>query len=543
MKQLNAHKLYARDLHAFVEKAFRFLDGKRLSDDQQYIRLVIHHLQQFLAGDITKLLVNLPGRHLKTIICSVCFPAFALGLDPSLKFMIVAYNEDLAEDIVRKIREVMESPWYKKAFQTRISDGHSRKDDFTIVGGGRVRAVPVRSVTGKGGDIIILDDPHNVADWDNDRQKEKVVEAFELLVSRRDGGQMSKMLVVGHRIAEDDLSAHILDRGDFDHLCLPLFAPKKMSFDLDGERWTLSKGEALRPDAFPPEEIASIRKNHRGPPYWLYYQQGLGPRCDDFQLDVSHFPFLGRGALGEVFAANVPVVLSVDPSQKTESGSRNVIHVYAVRGNNYDFLQAFAEKCSFNRLARKVKKFATLYGASLILVENTARGPDLIDSLRLDLSIEVEPVNPRGSKADRLRACTNIIKAKRIRIRQNRPAVEEAVDEIVAYPHAQFDDHVDTLTNFLLAIPEFIRKGLAPSRRLSSQSSAIVLSRGSVVSTSNVGAIARARSIFDRRENLPDLSNSETRSPMKPGEKSPYAAKEDSTPVFGFDGTKMVRLK
>ena len=59
-----------------------------------------------------------------------------------------------------------------------------------------------------------------------------MIETFEMLVSRRDGGKLSQILVVGHRIAEDDLSAHILARGDFEHVCLPLFAPKKMSFKI-----------------------------------------------------------------------------------------------------------------------------------------------------------------------------------------------------------------------------------------------------------------------------------------------------------------------
>src|ERR1700687_5400714 len=176
-------KIYGKSLQAFVEKAFRSVNGKRLSTSQLYINFIVWNLEQFVRGDIQKLLVNLPGRHLKTFLCSVCFPAFALGLDPTLKFMIVAYNEELAEDIVRQIREVMKSPWYKAVFKTRLAERHSRKNDFTIKGGGRIRAVPVRSVTGRGGEIIIFDDPHNAADWDNDRQKAKVIEAFEMLVS------------------------------------------------------------------------------------------------------------------------------------------------------------------------------------------------------------------------------------------------------------------------------------------------------------------------------------------------------------------------
>src|SRR6202163_3789679 len=125
MKDAISPKIYGKSLQAFVEKAFRSVNGKRLSNLQLYINLIVWNLEQFLLGDIKNLLVNLPGRHLKTFICSVCFPAFALGLDPTLKFMIVAYSEELAEDIVRQIREIMESPWYKRVFETRVAEGHS----------------------------------------------------------------------------------------------------------------------------------------------------------------------------------------------------------------------------------------------------------------------------------------------------------------------------------------------------------------------------------------------------------------------------------
>ena len=104
--------------------------------------------------------------------------------------------------------------------------------------------------------------------------------------------------------------------------------------------------------------------------------------------------------MAKMLLKGMQVVLSVDTTQKTDSSSRNVIHIYAVRGNRYDFLQAFAEKCAFERLVRKVKYFVERYQASLIIVENTARGPDLIERLRRDLFIPITPVNPRGTKAD-----------------------------------------------------------------------------------------------------------------------------------------------
>lgn len=540
MKKSIAPKIYATNLHAFIEKALRSEQGIKLNSTELYISHVVFYLEGFLRGETKKLLVNLPGRHLKTFMCSVCLTAFMLGIDPTLKFLIVAYNEELAEDIVRQIRDIMQSNWYKTIFATRLDPRHSKKRDFKVAGGGRVRASAVRSVTGKGADFIIFDDPHNADEWDNDRKKSKVIEAFQLLVSRRDGGKMSRMLVVGHRIAEDDLSAHILEvDDDFVHVRLPLYAPKDMSFDLGDASWHLPKGEALRPDAYPPDEIKSRRQDHQGAPFRLYYQQGLGPKTDDFEIDVSLFPFIEWNRHNDSH-----VVLSVDPAQKTESASRNVIHVYAVNGDRYVLLQAFAEKCTFLRLKLKVKKYAQLYGASLIIIENTARGPDLIEELRRDFNIRIVPVNPRGTKAFRYRKCIPIIRAKRINLKRNRPEVEAAIDEVLAYPNGAYDDHVDALTNFLLEAVKFTSRTFVDSSRLQPASIAVATSRSVTRESSTVPgmAIAYAPSIL-RPAPLPDFSDGRAEPDRRSDGRSHYAAEENSDPVFSFDGEKMVRLK
>jgi predicted phage terminase large subunit-like protein len=433
-----------RDLKSFVAKALMSSEGTKLDPAQRYVEYICSVLMQFAKGNRTRLLINLPGRHLKTFICSICIPAFMLGRDPSLRFMIVAYDLALAEDIVRQIRDIMGSKWYRSAFKTRISSGHSQKNDFAVDGGGRVRAVSIGSVTGKGGNIIIFDDPHNVNDWDNPNKKEDVVKKFSTLLTRGDNGAKSRMLVVCHRVAEDDLSAHILERGTFEHVCLPLFAPEDMEFEIGDDTWRLAKGEALRPDAYPPDSIEDTRRYHQGSPFWLHFQQGLGQKSNDFEIDVGDFQFFKGDYRG------LPVVISVDPALKTQSTSQNVIHVYAVDGQRYILLQAFAEACSFKKLKFKVVKYINLYGASAVLVEDTARGPQLIEALREETSVYIEPINPRGSKSQRLQNCSTIIKAGRVWIRYGRTEAENAIDQIVAFPNCIYDDHVDAMTNFIL---------------------------------------------------------------------------------------------
>jgi predicted phage terminase large subunit-like protein len=522
-----AAKVYRTSLQAFVKKAFLVLEGKRL-EDKAYLFFLVHVLERFLRGETKELLVNLPGRHLKTLLFSVFFPAFALGLDPSLKFLIVSRSQDLAETIVRQIREIMTSSWYLETFETRILDGHSRKDDFAVKGGGRVLAAPVGSVTGKGGDVTIFDDPHNVYDWDDVRKKLKVIEAFEILVSRRDGGAMSQMLVVGHRVAEDDLSAHILDNHDFEHVCLPLFAPATLKFDFGESTLELAKGESLRPDAFPPEQIALLRRNHRGPPFWLYYQQGLGPRYDDVGLTVLHFPFSGT-VYGRQLPEDTTVVLSIDPAQKTMSTSRNVIHVYAItQDQRIELHEAFAEKCSFRDLLSNILRLHNRYQASSLVIENTARGPDIIDNLQSRVSAQIIAVNPRGTKEDRFRKVVPLIRAKRIYIRP-RQAVEQAVSQILAYPNCPYDDDVDALTNFLSEI-----ENIRPSRPAGPRNLVAYHPRTASYSMLPANIFARG----------PRLLGSARRPTDQVAARSTEAGHDDndSLPVIAFDGKNIVKL-
>jgi predicted phage terminase large subunit-like protein len=523
--------LVAKNLYLFVQFAFRQLVGKRLDTEQRYIEYICHVLQQFLAGDVTQLLINLPGRHLKTFICSVCLPAFLLGRHPTLRFLVVAYDEDIAEDIVRQIRELMSSHFYQTVFKTRISPDHSRKNDFKVVGGGRVRAAPVRSVTGKGGDIIIFDDPHNVHDWNNEFKKQKVIEAFGTLMTRRDGGGDSQVLVVAHRIAEDDLSAHILERGDFELIRLPLFAAKAMDFEIGDDVWHLSKGEALRQDAFPPKEIEKLRTEHLGSPFWLHFQQGLGPKEDQLDIDVRHFPFFRGEHRG------IPVVLSVDPTSKTASSSRNVIHVYAVDGHSYILLQAFAEACKSKRLFLKVKHLAERYNASLILIEETGRGGDLIEQLEAEVNAKVEGIIPRGSKFARLRKFIPLIRAQRIRIKQGRDAVEEAIDEIVSFPNAEYTDHVDALTNFLERASRFPKEPLPVFRK---RSTAVV---GSSLGRAWRQAKPEARGTSAAFGSVPGYVESRGfAGESSPGSPSPYQAPaEPQFIISGFPSGPIVK--
>jgi phage terminase large subunit-like protein len=292
-----------------------------------------------------------------------------------------------------------------------------------------------------------------------------------------------------------------------------------MEFEMGDDKWQLAKGDALRPDAFPADTIERLRRDHRGSPFWLHYQQGLGQQNDDFQLDVTDFPFFDGRHDG------LPVVISVDPALKTESTSQNVIHVYAVDGRRYILLQAFAKACTSKKLMRKVLYYILVYHASLVLVENTARGPDLIDRLRKRTTVKIKPINPRGTKTERLRACSSIIRARRVLVKDGREEPEKAVDQIAAFPNCPYYDHVDAMTNFLIWVMQQRRSIPAPPPAEPSRAYA---------------ALARGRPI---RSPLPDVRGMVVTRYSQPtvvepkaafGSRSPYQASAD--PVFTVSG-------
>jgi hypothetical protein len=111
-------------------------------------------------GKIRRLIINLPPRHLKSHLASVAFPAWCLGLNPSAQILCVSYAQELADKLSRDCRRVVSSDWYRRLFPTRLSpqrqavprvrDDRARLRIATSVGG---------VLTGRGADIIIIDDP------------------------------------------------------------------------------------------------------------------------------------------------------------------------------------------------------------------------------------------------------------------------------------------------------------------------------------------------------------------------------------------------
>jgi hypothetical protein len=231
---------------AFVMKAFASLNKGSSLGQEKYLKLLADRLARVAEGETKRLVVNMPPRHFKTFMGSICLPAWTLAHNPSAKIIILTYGQDLADKIAYAIREILRSEWYQEAFRSRIKKDRAKLMDFVTTEGGGVRSLSIEGgVTGFGADFIIIDDPVEIKDCGNTKRLERVNELFDNEIQTRlDHPKKGCIVVIAHRISEDDLSGHVLKKGGWKQVKLPLIAPRARTYEIDeDEVWTRKKGE------------------------------------------------------------------------------------------------------------------------------------------------------------------------------------------------------------------------------------------------------------------------------------------------------------
>jgi hypothetical protein len=178
-------------------------------------------------SETTRLIINIPPRHLKSICASVALPAFLLGRDPTRKVICVSYSDDLAVKFSNDCRAVMQAEWYKRTFpHTQVDRAKNTETEFrTTKRGYRLATFVGGTLTGRGGDVIIIDDPIKPQDAQSEAIRNKTIQWYEnTLLSRLDDEVHGAIVLVMQRLHLDDLAGHLLEKGGFEHLCLPAIA-------------------------------------------------------------------------------------------------------------------------------------------------------------------------------------------------------------------------------------------------------------------------------------------------------------------------------
>ena len=168
------------DLSSFIQRVFATVDPGSTYHHNWHIDAIAHQLERVERGEITRLIITMPPRSLKSIAASVAFPAWLLGRDPRKRVLAVSYAEGLSDKLALDCLKVLDAPWYKACFPaTRIARSRTARSDFeTSRGGGRFSTSVGGTITGRGGDIILIDDPHKPEDMGSEAKRTTVLDWY-----------------------------------------------------------------------------------------------------------------------------------------------------------------------------------------------------------------------------------------------------------------------------------------------------------------------------------------------------------------------------
>jgi hypothetical protein len=209
--------VFRQNLVAFSKKVFQFSSPGQQLDWNWHLDAIAYQFERVRRGENTRLIVNAPPRSLKSIIASVAFPAFLFGHDPSLRIICVSYSIDLAKKHSNDFRVIIESDWYKHLFPaTRIGQYKNSEMEIEFTRRGYRLATSVGgTLTGRGGDIIIIDDPLKPEDAMSETRRSACNQWFNTtLLSRLDDKRRGAIVVVMQRLHVNDLTGFLLEQSD-----------------------------------------------------------------------------------------------------------------------------------------------------------------------------------------------------------------------------------------------------------------------------------------------------------------------------------------
>lgn len=214
-----------RELSRFVREAWGAVEPGVAYQHGWHIDAVCEHLEAVTRGEILRLIINIPPRHMKSMAAAVFWPAWAWIDKPELRWVFTSYAARLSTKHSVLCRRLIQSRWYQQRWGNRfeLSGDQNMKTMFENDHGGFRFATSVGgTITGEGGDVVVHDDPHKVDEAESEDARENVCEWRDGTVSSRknDPAKGAEVLVM-QRLHEGDLTGHLLEKGGWTHLCLP----------------------------------------------------------------------------------------------------------------------------------------------------------------------------------------------------------------------------------------------------------------------------------------------------------------------------------
>lgn len=449
--------MYRYDLSSFIQLSFQTLNPGKSYLHNWHIDVIADHLERCRRGEIKRLIINMPPRMLKSTCASVAFPAFVLGHDPSKQLMCVSYGDELVREFGHHSKSLMLSPMYRALFPHINLGMRSSVNKLNMVGKGgyRMAVSAGGAITGRGADIIIIDDPLKASDAKT-KERTRINDWYsENCYQRLNNKNKGVIIVVMQRLHTDDLTGFLLDlKEDWEVLTLPAIAEDDEIFKLsNGHSYKRSAGGILHPQLESEQKLLQFKENHGGYVFAAQYQQK--PASDSEALVRSDWlkPYYPH-ELPKRFST---IVQSWDTANKQdERADYSVGITFGVKKNAYYILDVFRKKLEFPELLKVIREKKKEYKASNVVIEEAASGHAIVSALQREY-MPLKPVKPKGDKFMRLAAVSGILESGIVHVPYDAPWLHDFILEVTRFPSVRNDDQVDALSQGLAWIHEHTR--------------------------------------------------------------------------------------
>ena len=443
-------EMQRRDFLTFLDKAWPWISGGQLLEHNWHIDAMACRLERVKCGTSRRLLINLPPRNAKSKTVSIIWVAWMLGQDPSLNFVCVSYSNELSGNLARDCLTIMQAPWYRELFPGTIIKRAAAHDVQTAAHGGRLATSITGSLTGRGGDIIILDDGSKPNEASYEVTREAVNTWYRTtFASRLNDKQNGAIICVMQRLHQFDLPGMLLEAGLWDHLALPAIATEDEIIPLTrGRRHVRRSGDVLHPERESRNTLENQRREMGSAAFAAQYQQAPVPALGNtFKASwLKTYDHFDRTEGGEI-------VQSWDTGIKTGDGnSFSVCITASVRRREIRVLDIWRGRVEFPELSKKAVELARLHGARTLLVEDRASGEQLIQTIRSEEPAGVPfpiPCRPETDKLSRAEGVSSMVEAGQLFLPPEAHWLGEFKSELLAFPSGRYDDQVDALSQLL----------------------------------------------------------------------------------------------
>jgi predicted phage terminase large subunit-like protein len=439
-------------LREFVLKAWKVIEPATPLQLNWHHELILEHLEAAFNRQVTRLVINIPPRELKSILSSVLWPDWCWTRAPWTRWVFTSYSLSLSTEFSVKRRRILRDEWYQRHWgrSVKLADDQDLKTEFENLQTGKMTATSTGgTLTGKGGDFIVMDDPQNPQMAESEAERKQTNDFYSnTLLSRLNDKRLGVIVLIQQRLHADDTTSLVLKEGGWEHVCIQAMASqrKAYSFPVSNRVIELAEGDLIQSSRSGLAEFNQMRKAMGSRTHDAQYQQQ--PTAEQGNIFKRHWWRFYKDAPTKFDF----VIQSWDLTFKDTTDSAYVSgQVWGVLGSNKYLLDEVHAKLDYPGTKRAMLSLRDKWpSTNVTLIEDKANGPAIIADLKGTVPGLIA-VTPNGDKVVRAVAVTSTVEAGDCWLPspESAPWVTEFVSEVAAFPEAKLKDRVDAMSQAL----------------------------------------------------------------------------------------------